>query len=827
MTTIRADTVRGGLRYPFLSDAWAWELTATPFDQLPQAPPAPTLRWVKDDKVLDLVVPGMDCDHFFAETGLRPSLHKGGYVLSKRLSRLLRPYRFWGFFAPTEVRIAHNPEWDGALWDGCGRVSRAFLPRLLPALAGLSPATPRRFKHELLKSGRFEVTIMHETGQEKGDILVVDTLPGGADFMFPAGSAKRELTLEGRVFVGLTPRHAQDEMRLDIQSLINLYPFFTPEQLLSWVELESELFLERIKSGEIDTLLGRLGHIQSAEALERLLGWYVGEYLASGGQAMWFTSMVKAIAQQHLNRLQQSVGGKLRYPIPGGRYYIFPAAVGEREVPRGHIELDEACATAWVNSEDWLDHVVKLLGGCDGDDALWVFPFTDAADGERQVLVWRSPNQPGEYVVLRPTAQSHEIKWAVPGGAISYAPMDSRQLPPRIDTAKYCYGELEADTAHSNVEQLYDIAAMGASIKIAETNQGILGAYCNALMVTKALYGRLPERLPATLEAVIDGSVKTGADLTPVKAWTEMAARAIVKQGKPIPACLVDRLTSLLPKGARGQLKVSGGCHWLDRLAAGLTSHQEAYWAKVEVLAAGAIPPLAVFETAGDWLPLGRQLRQVYAQALRLKRSQEAAREASAQFLQAWPPQARQAILLAACTACYTLTNGDEFSDAVLWQLGPVGEAGQRLRGVAHEFLTALRSLGLIGEPVWTTEGAVVAYPCEAAPPTGIPVRLTGVWFNWLRATTADVPPTMGLVPKLVRDQAKARIAALAAGRFRGLPLTLERTEADRVVARTSRGNLFGWVPASQEVRLAQHQTWRIVYATAVDGNLHAILQAI
>jgi hypothetical protein len=826
MTTIRPNAPRGGMCYPFLPDAWAWEIIATPFDHLDHAPAAPTLRWVKDDKVLDLVVPGMDCEQFFAETGLRPSLHKGGYVLSKRLSRLMRPYRYWGFFAPQEVQIVHNPEWDAALWDGCGRVSRTFLPRLLPALAALPAAAQRRFTHELLRSGRFEVTIMHALGQEKGDVLVVDRLPDGADFMFPVGSAKRELTLAGRIFVGLTPRHAQDEMRLDIQSLINLHPFFTPEQLLTWVELESELFLERIKSGEIETLLGRLGHIQSAEALERLLGWYVGEYLASGGQAMWFASMVKAVAQQHLNRLQQSVGGKLRYPIPGGRYYIFPAAVGARDVPRGHIELDAACATAWVNSEDWLDHVVKLLGGCDGDDALWVFPFTDEADGERKVLVWRSPNQPGEYLVARPTVRSHEIKWAVPGGHLSYAPMDSRQLPPRIDTCQYCYGDLEADTAHSNGEQVYDIAAMGASIKIAETNQGILGAYCNALMVTKALYGRLPERLPATLEAVIDGSVKTGADLTPVKAWTEMAAQAIVKQGKPIPGCLADRLTGLLPKGVRARLKRSAGGHWLDQLAVGLSAHQEAYWAKVELLAAEAVPPLAVFEATGDWVALGRQLRQVYGEALRLKRSQEAARVASMQFLQSWPPQARRAILRSACTACYTLATGDEFSDAVLWQLGPVGEGGQRQRGLAHEFLAALRALGVIGEPLWTTEGAVVAYPCEEPPPTGVPVRLTGVWFNWLRATTAAVPATMGQVPKPVRDRAKARVAALAAGRFRGLTLTLERTAAGRVVARTPHGNLFGWVPASQEARVSQRRTWRIAYATAVDGNVHAVLQA-
>src|SRR5690606_20724898 len=102
---------------------------------------------------------------------------------------------------------------------------------------------------------------------------------------------------------------------------------------------------------------------------------------------------------------------RLRCPVPGGRYYIFPSAVGGQEVPAGHIELDPATATAWVNGGDWLDYIVDVLGGCDGDDALWVFPFTDS-DGEKKVLAWRSPNQLGEYVVLKPTEDYHTIQWA-------------------------------------------------------------------------------------------------------------------------------------------------------------------------------------------------------------------------------------------------------------------------------------------------------------------------------------------------------------------------------------------------------------------------------
>ncbi|MBK8989947.1 MAG: hypothetical protein IPM39_28455 [Chloroflexi bacterium] len=69
--------------------------------------------------------------------------------------------------------------------------------------------------------------------------------------------------------------------------------------------------------------------------------------------------------------------------------------------------------------------IVDVLGGCDGDDAVWVFPFadvSDSADGNQplqKMLIWRSPNQLGEYVVLQPTANSHVIAWDTANGSLA------------------------------------------------------------------------------------------------------------------------------------------------------------------------------------------------------------------------------------------------------------------------------------------------------------------------------------------------------------------------------------------------------------------------
>lgn len=836
-TVIRFNDNRGGLAYPFLPAKWGWQIVSRPLGdedaltEIAQATP-PTLRWVRDDKVLDLYVPGMDTAAFLAQTGLRLSMHKGGYVLSKRLSRIMRPYRYEGFYKAADITLEYNEFLDGRLWDGCGLVSRAFVQRMADDLTLDEP-----YRRQLLRAGRFEVTTLHTGGQDKGHVLVVDDL--AHDFVFPAGSTKPELALvDGRVFIGLQPVHSEDQMCLDIQSIINLHPFFSPEQLLIWMQMESELFLTGIRNGRLEAARGRL---HNEADLVSLADWHVGEYLASGGHPMWFAGMVKAVARQHLNRLDGRAD-KLRCPAPGGRYYVFPAAVGERSVPAGQIELDPVHATAWVNDHDWLTYIVNSLGGCDGDDAVWVLPFSDAGDGgQHKVLIWRSPNQVGEYVILRPTANSHPIEWDVVGGKLTYPPMQSRLFPPRIDSVTYQYGQLAEASDSTQASLSYSIEAILPTIRRVAANQGVLGGFCNVAMLCKAIYGRLPEKLPASLEQVIDGSVKTGVDLAPVKAWNQMALTRIVQHGQAntnyaMPQVLADRLPEWLHPQAH-----SAEIHWLDTLATAMESHRQQYGADAEALAAEACPPLAVFEHGRDWLHVGKELRQVYSRVIRQAANVnaevdaedlESARLASDIFLHQWPAEKRHCVLIGAAAYLYAqgCQDGEPVKDAVLWQLGRKleGEGHGREPGIAQQMIAALRQIGVLGEPVWTTEGAALFYrdePCAGC--AGVPVTIGGVWYNLLRATRPDTPGRMSLVPRPQREEAKARVANLVQSQFLGLTLGTEVTDDHRVITRTSHGNLFGYVQRDHELYAVRHDRWRIAWATAVDGNVHAILTPV
>ena len=834
ISTIRPADLASGERFPYLPTSWSWEIRNIPFAcwpaeavRLDRAGLTPTLRLVKDDKIVDIHIPEMTTVQFMAHWGLDARLSRGGFVLSKRLSRLMHSHRYWAFFDPAAVRIVHRHDWDGALWDGCGRISRRFLiEQLLPQLATLPEHQRQRYERELRTTGRFEITVMHDGGQEKGDVLVVDELPGDVDLMFPAGAAKGELRQTGMVFVGLpAARHAADEMRIDVQSLINLYPFLDVEQLLGWLESESDLFLQSLAHGQAQRLYPRLG--ATSQSLAALSDWHVGEYLASGGDPRWFAAIQRALGRQHLERLVNQAEQKLRLPIPGGRYYIFPATVGGRELSRGQICLERGCATAWVNDEDWIERVVPILGGCDGDDALWTLPFTDQADGLRKLLVWRSPNQVGEYLLLQPTAASDTIEWAVGSDeVIAWPALDSRKLPPRIDERGYQYGTLTAaDGACS--DEPYQVAAMSPVAERAMANVGTLGAFCNLTMLQKALYDGLPDQLPASMEAIIDGSVKTFADLTPVRTWLRAEARQILARQTAVPKALRRRLVTLLPFEERGGLRLSTD-HWLDRLMDGLQAHQASYQAKLEDVVAACRLPIELFASVDETsLALGRALRQGYADVLRTGGSLDEARDVSEQFLTERRCQMGD-VLRGAAVACYASGQSDgAVSDSVLWQLGRALESGGRQMGIAQRFIEALREIGLLGEPVWTTEGLQWHYATDTPKPVGEVVTLNGVWFNWLRATNTEQVAEMALVPAERREQAKREVDRMARRRLTGASLHMVAEDDQRLVGYTARGNCFGYVKRGQEHRLDGATLWRIRWAMAVDGNVQAVLEAV
>ena len=671
---LSANDLPPGMSYPMLeglSRQWRLvshkvgrEVTLLEEDRLGAS--EPTLRWVSDAAVHDLYVDGMTIEEYLSATGLTLDMTKGGFVLSKRLSRLMRPYRWQSRFAADQLRVSYlEQDRDQAkLWDGAGLISRGLVRELVDD------------EQEAEHLGRVEFTLLSENGQDKGHAIVVDELRDGegnaVDILLPQDSKREVRGRRGEWFVGLQGVHGKDQLRLDIQSLIHLKEFFDSEMLLQRLHEEGALFCDAVSSGHAAEAMGR---IDGAEPINEIQRWYLREYLASGGDLRWSGTPAKALLGQHLKRLNASTLAKLRLPLPGGRYYVMPAGVGAAggvalSVERGEIHLDHARGTAWVNDADWLildaspnlSGLADVWGGADNDDALWLYPFTDEADGERKVLAWRSPNQLGEYVVLRPTADSVALTWKHLEGEVAYPPADSRHLPGRIDHSTVpSLGWVDGESVTGVGEGAsYSIEGMMPALERARANQGALGMYCNALMLHKALFGSLPDELPAPLEDVIDGTVKSGADLSRIKAWCYAHSDDLLARGVHIPDRLRQRLSidrarepwGLVPPVLRGDES-----HWLDELERGVSAHISAIGERQAQMGAQAMPPDRLFDLAFDdpeSIRLGGRYNQAYATAVRAVAEQREAdrdsldaraTEAVDRFLTGYDQQQRSAIL--------------------------------------------------------------------------------------------------------------------------------------------------------------------------------------
>jgi hypothetical protein len=802
MTIIRQSPMLGGMQYPFLRD-YDWEINTTDlFDdevrETLKCTKGIAVRIVKDDKVVDIRV-GRSTKKFLEETGLWFS-DEISFVLSKRISRIMRPFMYWDFL--DHVKIHYDATLNTKQWDGAGLIRREFLDKLCKHV----PQDRARYlKRQLRESGRVEFTVMSERGQDKGHALVVDELAW--DIVLPCDTKTQVKLLTGKTFVGVSPIHHAHDLWLDIQSLINFHPFMNVSQLLSWLNQYGDQHLLRIRNGELEE---RLRQPWSD------LSWGIRDYLSSGGKAMWFAGVVKALANQHLIQIHQRSLKNLRIPIPGGRYYVFNDVVGSREVPVGHVELDPDNATAWVSRHDWAQFAA-IWGGADMDDALCIVPFHDW-DGDLKLLSYRNPNALGEYVVLRPTDSTVNL-------FSEFAELDSRLLPTRVDQRKQTY--LTDAVIPEPIRRAYSVAAMQPVLNMAINNLAMMPIYINTLMVLKAMDGDIPKELPMPLEQVIDAHVKNGADLNPVRGWVAETLHKRFAWNPELPALLHRRIENLLPDIKLHHMQN----HWLNDLHQGVVDHITQFEEKRDALMAEAMPPLAVFQFGQDHLDEAGIVRNAYGTVAGsfpkwrplteddFARARTKTREA----LEHFPVQDWRKIFAAVAIRAYAYGEESVTSDAVLWQLGKKQADGSRDRGPVQLTLDMLRECGVIGDWIETTAGQILYYSADVE--LCVPIRLNGVWFDYAKflrqQAGLSVPEQMRDVPKLGylgRDQVKAAVETWCRqGKFDRQRLVIVDRDGRKITMRD--GRMCGIVDKHHVHRLTSDSIEpKISYAH--DGNL-------
>ncbi|MCA9999892.1 MAG: hypothetical protein KDE56_29215, partial [Anaerolineales bacterium] len=239
------------------------------------------------------------------------------------------------------------------------------------------------------------------------------------------------------------------------------------------------------------------------------------------------------------------------------------------------------------------------------------------------------------------------------------------------------------------------------------------------------------------------------------------------------------------------------------------SAHITTYEAEIAALSAEAAPPVAVIEHGYKWAAQGQQLRRIFQSGIRCELPFSAIEQKSLDYLNIWSNDDNRRWVLLGSLADAIHRGG---SDAVAWQ-----------QALAPKTISALRAIGVIGEPVWTRVGALLWY--EENVPTVVPLQINGVWFNWLKSQGHHFS-TMTSVPQELRERAKAKVAELANGRFLGQVITTQVTDGDRITTYTANNNLFGFVQRGQELVATASHRWSIQSAIAQDGNLFIIAAA-
>lgn len=852
VVVINAQSALGGAVYPIIERLVAgtdmtWKIVTYSLDlkesekrsEHPRYYDEPTFVWVKDNGVTELFIemPNgsvMPYEIFAMLTGLRVEIDSVGFKTSKRISRVMRPQFVTGFFPVDSVNIVRRDDWDNKLFDGAGLVSRKMLLRMIDHLpAGITQSKRRRLRAVLRKIERVEFTILGPNGEEKGHVSVVDT--DEYDFMIPV-DAKEEIFLEdGTILVCFdTSFKAKNEMLLDAQSSVNLYPFVKPKMLGRWMLDEALLYNKSVRDNSVADLLSR---VDSDMELDNIQKWHIHEYVASGGKPMWFRSIAKSFYNQHISRILNTFGIGMRYPVPGGRYYVMTESVAREagyenvSVARGEIMLDYDRGTAWVNDEDWVEYLAAIWGGADMDDALWIIAFTDY-DGTKKILAWRSPNQLGEYALLKPTANSTVIEWESQFGTISYPKMDSRDLPKLKGNydSRIIEGLILEIEKRDPVE--YTVAGMEFAKSRARANAGVLGMTCNILLLYKALYESVPGKMFGELEDIIDAIVKNGNDISGVRAWALWMAQNIKSAARRevnpvlVPASIVDRIPGVvMGQDKQGYIPLSTD-HWLDELHAITVSHINFVETLREQAAQNCAAPVDLIQHVHEMgsLDSGIGLTKVYnsiiSSAIRTKGRPEdvdfeVARQQSEVYLSMVDD--REETLLG---ALYAAQKSDR-NDSVAWQI-----AGDNGTAIASETIEALRRIGILGDLTVTDEGLVL-FPADMKEPftSTVVIQLSGVWYNLMRVNNPALEYDMGQCMKFMRKEslkAKSQVAAWAkSGVLKGTYRVVTDESGNKVVYGKS-GNVMAFV-ARKHADLVKGDTITILDTGAEDGNILAV----
>ncbi len=352
------------------------------------------------------------------------------------------------------------------------------------------------------------------------------------DVIAARSALKPEVSNDKKTFILLESQAPKLEgVMSDLQTMINLPALFDPAD----VEFTTKEILNRalhgLKNNELlsywfdmaSSLFNRDTAAYDLQDVATLTKWNARAWVMSGMQITSSPWLFEQLARTIVSVLRPNDPQKLRFPIACAiRCQVISASYASMcgsdvEVEVGTARYIEELESVVVNDEDWLE-MYPSHGGCDLDDFFVCYYRT--IDGQKSIVLVRSPNDIGEYSIFKYVEGDFYPKFeTVSQGTIEFPEIDNdpKLWPQRLSEAvaegRVTYRGLPSENAEKDKSEpgLYTMNHVRAAIVNNKSSQACVGANVNSRCLwSLTVRDHRPDQL-TTMEACIDAGAQGGS----------------------------------------------------------------------------------------------------------------------------------------------------------------------------------------------------------------------------------------------------------------------------------------------------------------------------
>ncbi|MDF1612622.1 hypothetical protein [Stygiobacter electus] len=535
-----------------------------------------SLAYLREDKLrtVDAFKQNQKIDHLdFLETIAIDIKTTNIYKTGKYLSRVFRPMKHAKYYKDLDIHLNENPNLKGKITDGITLINKELAKSI-----GWNEA-------EANKSA--QVTIFNENGLVKGHCVISDKIKHDI-VIYGRENIKTEIRFNKEyTYIAIEPVKLTTSLRIDIQTLLNLWEIFEGEQYFQWAIEGINKIKEELKSGKINEIIEELTEEENEK-------WLLKKAIRHKIDYRYYPGLYRLAWQMYKNSIIKYAERKgitaFRIPVKGGLRGYLRVDLRDHDED-GNFSLTKTNTTTidkygniWI-SGDKIAEYLTILGGGDQDDSGSIIPIEN-----NKAIIYRNPNQKGEYIITELKTEGIEIteRNKIIGKTPQKKITEQKEEKKKEQQNPFIKKYIEEKEKNEQIIE-YTRANLLRTYSKISMNGANIGIVANAEMIKSAVginnkeqHEILTNKFNWNLERVIDSVVKDGITCKEDIEAVEKLNEYIIYNEIPIPKCLRNRI----PESKRERVAISDR-HILDQLLEGVK-----YLIKnieIEIVGSGAV----------------------------------------------------------------------------------------------------------------------------------------------------------------------------------------------------------------------------------------------